>query len=90
MRIIRVRHEKVEKKMLNTLKECPYYLISRVSLLVTAALKKELASSGVEQVKPVTGRPIPLQASSCEPASKPSWKCLKADPPGVLMCEYRQ
>ena len=38
--------------MLNTLKECPYYLISRVSLLVTAALKKEFASSGVEQVKP--------------------------------------
>ena len=38
--------------MLKTLKECPYYLISRVSLLVTAALKKEFASSGVEQVKP--------------------------------------
>ena len=38
--------------MLNTLKECPYYLISRVSLSVTAALKKEFASSGVEQVKP--------------------------------------
>ena len=38
--------------MLNTLKDCPYYLISRVSLLVTAALKREFASSGVEQVKP--------------------------------------
>ncbi|MGD9078757.1 MAG: MarR family transcriptional regulator [Desulfobacterales bacterium] len=38
--------------MLNTLKECPYYLISRVSLSVTAALKKEFASSGVERVKP--------------------------------------
>ena len=38
--------------MLNTLKECPYYLISRVGLLVTAALKKEFASSGVGQVKP--------------------------------------
>ena len=38
--------------MLNTLKECPYYLISRVSLSVTAALKKEFASSGVEEVKP--------------------------------------
>lgn len=38
--------------MLNSLKECPYYLISRVSLLVTAALKKEFASSGVERVKP--------------------------------------
>jgi len=35
-----------------TLKECPYYLISRVSLVVTAALKKEFASSGVGQVKP--------------------------------------
>ena len=34
------------------LKECPYYLISRVSLVVTAALKKEFTSSGVEQVKP--------------------------------------
>ena len=34
------------------LKECPYYLISRVSLVVTAALKKEFVSSGVEQVKP--------------------------------------
>jgi DNA-binding MarR family transcriptional regulator len=38
--------------MLDTLKECPYYLISRVSLSVTAALKKEFASSGAEQVKP--------------------------------------
>ena len=38
--------------MLNNLKECPYYLISRVSLSVTAALKKEFATSGVEQVKP--------------------------------------
>ena len=34
------------------LKECPYYLISRVSLVVTAALKKEFAASGIEQVKP--------------------------------------
>mgnify|MGYP001818852002 FL=1 len=38
--------------MLTSLKECPYYLISRVSLSVTAALKKEFASSGVEEVKP--------------------------------------
>lgn len=38
--------------MLQTLKECPYYLISRVSLVVTAALKKEFASSRVERVKP--------------------------------------
>ena len=38
--------------MLNHLKECPYYLISRVSLSVTAALKKEFTASGVQQVKP--------------------------------------
>ena len=35
-----------------TLKECPYYLISRVSLVATSALKKKFTSSGVEQVKP--------------------------------------
>jgi len=34
------------------LKECPYYLISRAGLVVTAALKKEFTASGVEQVKP--------------------------------------
>ena len=38
--------------MLKPLKECPYYLISRVSLVMTAALKKEFAFSGIEQVKP--------------------------------------
>ena len=38
--------------MIDALKECPYYLISRVSLAVTAALKKEFASSGVGRVKP--------------------------------------
>jgi DNA-binding MarR family transcriptional regulator len=37
---------------LSSVKECPYYLISRVSLVVTSALKKEFAASGVEQVKP--------------------------------------
>ena len=37
---------------LNSVKECPYYLISRVSLVVTSALKKGFASAGVEQVKP--------------------------------------
>jgi DNA-binding MarR family transcriptional regulator len=47
-----MRGKKQAKMMLNELKECPYYLISRVSLSVTAALKKEFASSGVEQVKP--------------------------------------
>jgi DNA-binding MarR family transcriptional regulator len=41
-----------EKMRLKPVKECPYYLISRVSLVVTAALKKEFAESGVKQVKP--------------------------------------
>jgi len=46
--------DKKDKKIMMpiSLKECPYYLISRVSLVVTSALKKEFASSGVEQVKP--------------------------------------
>ena len=37
---------------LNSVKECPYYLISRVSLAVTSALKKGFADAGVEPVKP--------------------------------------
>ena len=37
---------------LDAVKECPYYLISRVSLVVTSALKRNFAVSGVEQVKP--------------------------------------
>jgi DNA-binding MarR family transcriptional regulator len=37
---------------LNSVRECPYYLISRVSLAVTSALKKEFIKSGVEQFKP--------------------------------------
>ena len=32
--------------------ECPYYLISRVALCVTSALKKAFASKGVDRVKP--------------------------------------
>lgn len=32
--------------------DCPYYLISRVYLLVTSALKKGFADEGVEIVKP--------------------------------------
>lgn len=32
--------------------DCPYYLVSRVTLEVTAALKKELAEAGVERVRP--------------------------------------
>jgi DNA-binding MarR family transcriptional regulator len=32
--------------------DCPYYLISRSTLLVTAELKRGFASAGVEQVKP--------------------------------------
>jgi DNA-binding MarR family transcriptional regulator len=38
--------------ILNRVRECPYYLISRVSLAVTSALKKEFIESGVEPVKP--------------------------------------
>lgn len=36
----------------NSVRECPYYLISRVSLAVTSVLKKEFIKSGLEQVKP--------------------------------------
>jgi DNA-binding MarR family transcriptional regulator len=32
--------------------ECPYYLVSRVTLLATSALKKGFAISGVDAVKP--------------------------------------
>ena len=32
--------------------DCPYYLISRVSLLVTSALKKGFAAAGADQIKP--------------------------------------
>jgi DNA-binding MarR family transcriptional regulator len=32
--------------------ECPFYLVSRASLAVTALLKRELAAAGVEQVRP--------------------------------------
>lgn len=32
--------------------DCPYYLISRIHLLVTSALKKGFASKGVDKVKP--------------------------------------
>ncbi|MBT8372219.1 MAG: MarR family transcriptional regulator [Deltaproteobacteria bacterium] len=31
---------------------CPYYLISRTTLVVTSALKKGLAAAGVDHVKP--------------------------------------
>ncbi|MBW2276858.1 MAG: MarR family transcriptional regulator [Deltaproteobacteria bacterium] len=34
------------------LTECPYYLISRTSLLGTSALKRELRAAGVEHVRP--------------------------------------
>ena len=37
---------------LKSVKECPYYLISRVSLVVTSALKKGFADAGVEKVRP--------------------------------------
>jgi len=32
--------------------DCPYYLISRITLQVTSALKKEFASVGITDVKP--------------------------------------
>lgn len=32
--------------------DCPYYLLSRTTLQVTSALKKEFAAAGVEAVKP--------------------------------------
>ena len=31
---------------------CPYYLVSRLTLVITSALKKRLAESGLSQVKP--------------------------------------
>lgn len=37
---------------LKSVKECPYYLISRVSLVVTSALKKGFADAGVQKVRP--------------------------------------
>jgi DNA-binding MarR family transcriptional regulator len=33
-------------------KNCPYYLISRSTLAVTAELKREFASAGLEEVRP--------------------------------------
>lgn len=33
-------------------KDCPYYLISRVTLVVTSALKRGLSAADVEEVKP--------------------------------------
>jgi DNA-binding MarR family transcriptional regulator len=38
--------------MSQSLKDCPYYLVSRVYLAVTSALKKGMAASGVNNVKP--------------------------------------
>ena len=32
--------------------DCPYYLITRTSLMITSILKKGFISAGVEQVKP--------------------------------------
>jgi DNA-binding MarR family transcriptional regulator len=37
---------------LKSVKECPYYLISRVSLVVTSALKKGFVDAGVQKVRP--------------------------------------
>jgi DNA-binding MarR family transcriptional regulator len=38
--------------MFQSLEDCPYYLVSRVYLAVTSALKKGMAASGVKNVKP--------------------------------------
>jgi DNA-binding MarR family transcriptional regulator len=38
--------------MFQSLKDCPYYLVSRVYLAVTSALKKGMATAGVKNVKP--------------------------------------
>ncbi len=35
-----------------TITDCPYYLITRVSLSMTTSLKKGFADRGIEQVKP--------------------------------------
>lgn len=37
---------------LNYLQTCPYYLVSRISLVVTSVLKKRLKAAGVAHVKP--------------------------------------
>ncbi|MBW1807312.1 MAG: MarR family transcriptional regulator [Deltaproteobacteria bacterium] len=37
---------------LTEIKECPYYLITRASLVITAHLKRELASAGVGMARP--------------------------------------
>ncbi len=34
------------------LTDCPYYLVSRTSLLVTAALRREFRAAGVDSVRP--------------------------------------
>ena len=33
-------------------KECPYYLVSRATLVITSALKRALSEAGVGQVRP--------------------------------------
>ncbi|MCP4116335.1 MAG: MarR family transcriptional regulator [Desulfobacteraceae bacterium] len=38
--------------LFRALEDCPYYLVSRVYLAVTSALKKGLAASGAPHVKP--------------------------------------
>ena len=43
----------MRRKMIDVnLPNCPYYLISRTSLVVTSALKKGFAEEGVEHVRP--------------------------------------
>lgn len=44
--------EDVVEMFWNDPRACPYYLVSRVTLVVTSALKKRLAEAGVPHVKP--------------------------------------
>ena len=45
-------HLPVELVAIRDLKDCPYYLISRSTLAVTAELKQEFASAGLDEVRP--------------------------------------
>ncbi len=38
--------------MITDPRDCPYHLVSRATLLVTSALRKELRDAGVDHVRP--------------------------------------
>jgi DNA-binding MarR family transcriptional regulator len=44
--------EKYKMVDLTEIKDCPYYLITRTSLVITAHLKRELAAAGVGMARP--------------------------------------